>query len=175
MPSGSGRRSCLQRVAVIRYVPAPRIGIQVNRVCHGTRIYMTALITALARIVIGFFGCFRVDRFAHRIGAVEPPAEVDQLAPFTAKRSKRSIVLSVDSDGLAAGWTLINWHGTRSGERKANPEKSNQSVFSADDFFSVFEGAESFFLPSPLLAAFPLLSPFLSPVDDSFSALAAFL
>ena len=131
--------------------------------------------TALARVLIGFFACLRVDRFAHRIGTVEPPAEVDQLASFTAKWSKGSIVLRDHSDGLAASWTLISWHEARSGEGRGDPENSNQSVFSVDDFVSDFEGVESFFLPSPLLAAFPLLSPFLSPVDDSFSALAAFL
>ena len=131
--------------------------------------------TALAHVLIGFFGRLRVDRFAHRIGTVEPAAEVDHLTSFTAKRSKGGIVLCVHSDGLAAGWTLIGWHGAQSGEWKANPENSNQSVFSVDDFVSVFEGVESFFLPSPLLEALPLPSPFLSPVDDSFSALAAFL
>ena len=127
--------------------------------------------TALARLVIRFFGRLRVDRFAHRIGTVEPAAEVDQLASFTAKWSKGSIFLRVHSDGLAAGWTLISWHGARSGERNANPENSNQSVFSADDFVSVLEEVESFFLPSAPLAAFSLPSP----LEDSFSALAAFL
>ena len=79
--------------------------------------------TALARILfglirqirqirlIGLIGVCRVARLADRVGTVEPPTEVDQLASFATEGPKGGLFFLVHSNALATSWAFIGRHG----------------------------------------------------------------
>lgn len=54
--------------------------------------------------ILGFGG------FADFVGAVEPPAQVDHLAPLAAEWSKRKVLFPLDRQRLSTGWTFKGRH-----------------------------------------------------------------
>jgi hypothetical protein len=55
----------------------------------GEFIWSQSYLKNLLRLVLGWLGCHRFSR--HAVLAVDPPRQVEQLAPLAAERSPRGI------------------------------------------------------------------------------------
>ncbi len=114
-------------------------------------------------------GIFRFGRFADAVGAVEPAAEIDHLAPLAAEWAKGRIIFLRHVEDFSAGWAFERRHN----ENLLHPPRVAVRRYALDsglDLDSDFAGALSFlsvlsFLPFPSTASFSALAAFLYPSE----------
>lgn len=114
-------------------------------------------------------GILRFGRFADAVGAVQPAAEIDHLAPLAAEWAKGRIIFLRHVEDFSAGWAFERRHN----ENLLHPPRVafRRYVLDSDlDLDSAFAGVLSFlsvlsFLPFPSTASFSALAAFLYPSE----------
>ncbi len=113
-------------------------------------------------------GIFRFGRFADAVGAVQPAAEIDHLAPLAAEWAKGRTIFLRHVEDFSAGWAFERRHN----ENLLHPPRVAVRCYALEsglDLDSDFAGVLSF------LSVLSFFSFFAFPSIASFSALAAFL